>query len=146
MQTTILIAGSRNLPETAANLQRLEAALDEMHCILATQHENWIYPNHILHGGAKGADQLAKQLATKLGARETEIHPDYKSHHPKLAPLKRNDEMIKMADAVIVIYAPNQAQKGGSAYVAQQTIAAGKHLLEVLPDGTTHHTAPNRLF
>ncbi|HFA48072.1 MAG TPA: hypothetical protein ENJ95_03530 [Bacteroidetes bacterium] len=141
-QTTILISGSRKLKETPENLRRLELALDEIHAILATENDNWNYPGRILHGGAKGADQVAGQLARKLGLTE-DIHlPDYDIWNRKYAPLRRNLEMIDEADAVIVIYAPHCVRVGGSGFVASRTAKAGKHLLEVMPDGTRRHTPP----
>lgn len=145
-QTTILIAGSRTLKVTADNLRRLEMALDEIHAILSTQNDCWDYPNHILHGGAKGADQLAGQLAKKLGLQEDVRLPNYEMWNGNWAPLKRNIEMIAEAAAVVVIYAKGKEGQGGSGFVAEKTIAAGKHLLELIPDGTTRHTAPVLLF
>ena len=145
-QTTILISGSRTLKETPTNLKRLEDALDQIHCILATENENWDYPAKILHGGAKGADQLAKQLTAKLQIQEEEHLPDYKMWGGGWAPLKRNLEMIAEVDAVIVIYAKGKVRKGGSGFVAKRTIKAGKHLLELLPDGTNKHTPSAVLF
>jgi hypothetical protein len=145
-QTTILIAGSRTLKETAENLRRLEMALDEIHAILSTQHDRWDYPSLILHGGAKGADQLAGQLARKLNLQEEVRLPNYDMWNGNWAPLKRNLEMIAEAEAVIVIYVKGKAGQGGSGFVAEKTIAAGKHLLELMPDGTTRHTAPVLLF
>lgn len=145
-QTTVLIAGSRKLKATAENLRRLELALDEIHAILATENGNWDYPNCILHGGAKGADQLAGQLAQKLGLKEEVRLPNYDMWNGNWAPLKRNLEMIADADAVIVIYVPHNIRKGGSGFVAEKTTKAGKHLLELMPDGTVKHTAPVLLF
>ena len=145
-QTTILIAGSRTLPETSDNLQRLDHALDEMHAILCTEENMFDFPAHLVHGGAAGADQLAKQLAAALRLQETEIRPDYETYPAKLAPLKRNDEMINMADAVIVFYAPGRERKGGSWHVAENTVKAGKHLLEIFPSGVTRHTPPQRIL
>ncbi len=111
-QTTVLIAGSRKLKATPENLRRLELALDEVHAILATENENWDYPSCIIHGGAHGADQLAGQLAKKLGLKEEIRKPDYGQWNWNWAPLKRNLEMIADAGAVIVIYAPHNIRKG----------------------------------
>lgn len=144
--TTILIAGSRTLKVTSDNLEKLELALDEMHAILVTEDFNWDYPSRLVHGGAIGADQLAKQLAEKLGLHETEMRPDYEKYPGHLAPLKRNDEMIAQADAVIVFYAAGRERKGGSWYVARNTVKATKHLLEIFPSGVTRYTRPERLF
>ena len=145
-QTTILIAGSRALKETSANMNRLEMALDDIHCIMATSQVNWAYPGCILHGGAKGADQLAGQLARNLGLTEKIHLPNYEMHGYPYAPLKRNLEMIAKADAVIVIYAKGKVRQGGSKHVAENAVKAGKYLLELMPDGTIKHTAPAKLF
>jgi hypothetical protein len=139
-QLTVLVSGSRQLPETAENLERLEAALDEIYCQLAIENEQHDYPTHLAHGGAAGADQLAKRLAVKMGLEEIEMKPDYRQHHPKTAPLHRNGELVKLADVTIAWYAPGQVGKGGTADTARKTTAAGKPLLELLPDGTTRWT------
>lgn len=140
----ILIAGSRTLKETPDNLQRLEQALDEMHCILATANDQHDYPTTILHGGAKGADQLAGQLAQKLNLQVKVTRPNYDMWGAGWAPLKRNLEMIEEATAVIVFYAKGKVKKGGSGFVADRTAKANKHLLEIIPDGFNIHTEPKQ--
>lgn len=58
---------------------------------------------HIISGGANGVDTLAEDYADKHRISKTVLRPDY-SRYKKGAPLKRNDEMVEMADEVLVIW------------------------------------------
>ena len=57
----------------------------------------------IVSGGAKGIDTLAKQYAIDNNIKYTEFAPDY-AKFKKGAPLKRNQEIAKYADAVLVFW------------------------------------------
>jgi predicted Rossmann fold nucleotide-binding protein DprA/Smf involved in DNA uptake len=57
----------------------------------------------IVSGGAKGIDMLAKQYAIDNNIKYTEFAPDY-TRFKKGAPLKRNQEIAKYADAVLVFW------------------------------------------
>lgn len=113
----ILITASRKLD---AHHYAALAAVMEAH-----------YPNatEIVHGGARGGDQLAKRYAREKGLKETELRPDYDSHHPKAAPLMRNTELVKLATATLAIYC--DARSGGTLDTATKTLAAGKKLIEL---------------
>ena len=81
----LLIAGSRNL--TDINLEKY-------------------IPNDvdlIISGGAKGIDTLAENYADKKGISKLIMRPKYELYG-KGAPLKRNEEMIKIADQVLVFW------------------------------------------
>lgn len=59
--------------------------------------------DHIIHGGARGVDNSAKRFAAINSIEATEVNPDY-GQYGDSAPLKRNTEMVKMADAVIAVW------------------------------------------
>lgn len=57
----------------------------------------------IISGGAGGIDTLAEQYADAHRISKYILRPKY-NLYGKSAPLKRNEEMIKMADKVLVIW------------------------------------------
>lgn len=57
----------------------------------------------IICGGAKGIDTLAEEYADKHRLSKIILRPKY-SLYRKAAPLKRNDEMIKIADRILVFW------------------------------------------
>ena len=57
----------------------------------------------IISGGAGGIDTLAEQYADAHRISKYIIRPKY-NLYGKAAPLKRNEEMIKMADKVLVVW------------------------------------------
>lgn len=120
----LLITGSRE----GTTEQQVKAAIETA----AAKHGT---PTLILHGGAKGADAHAEKWARENGTPTRIIRPDYTKHHPKAAPLKRNTELVKLADVVAAIYAPGRHGKGGTADTAKKAKAAGKPTLENTPTG-----------
>ncbi len=112
----IMITGSRNTPET--DYQKLAEAI-KRHAPEATE---------ILHGGAIGADQLAKKYATLNGLKETEIKPDYK-RYGRPAPLIRNNQLIEKADKVIAWHAEKKTSRG-TAYTVKMATRKRKMLAE----------------
>ena len=57
----------------------------------------------ILSGGAKGIDTIAEEFADKNKLYKIILRPKY-NLYGKAAPLKRNEELIKMADKVLVVW------------------------------------------
>lgn len=57
----------------------------------------------IISGGAKGIDTVAEEYACANGIEVKILKPDYE-RFGRAAPLKRNDEMVEMADLVIAIW------------------------------------------
>lgn len=84
----IAIIGSRNL--TVRNLGKYIPS----------------YTTEIVSGGAIGIDTCAKEYALKNKIKLTEFLPDY-NKYGKIAPLKRNIEIIKYSDEVIAFWDGN---------------------------------------
>ena len=87
----VLIAGSRNITDYDLSV-----------CV----------PNEttlIISGGAKGVDTLAEEYADKHKISKLILRPDYKKYG-KAAPLLRNEQMVDIADYIIVIW--NGQSKG----------------------------------
>lgn len=70
--------------------------------------------DHIISGGAAGIDTLAEKYADEHRLSKTVLRPKY-SVYKKGAPLKRNKEMIEMADYILAVW-------DGSSHGTKQTI------------------------
>ncbi len=68
----------------------------------------------IISGGAKGVDTLAEKYADEHGYDKIIIKPDYNTYG-RGAPLRRNEEMVELADMVLVIW---DGQSRGTKYTA----------------------------
>lgn len=82
----------------------------------------------IVSGGAKGVDVCARTYAREHGVPFFEFLPDYR-RFGRAAPLKRNDEIIRHADFLLIFW--NGASKG-TQYVIRQCEKCGKPMRVVL--------------
>ena len=132
----LLITGSRAIVENEANFARLEKEIQVR------------YPNvsMLLHGGARGADQLAARFARQYGLAVQVIRPDYQHYPEKLAPLMRNTELVALAGAVMAFYGP-RGRTGGTYDTVKKALARNLPVTELFADGTVRHTpAQLKLF
>ncbi len=84
----------------------------------------------IISGGAKGVDQSAKEYAHQHGIAYTELLPDY-PRFGRAAPLKRNDEIIRRAEFVLIFW---NGHSRGTAKVIRQCEKLGvPHQVHPLP-------------
>ncbi len=81
----VLIAGSRSIKEF------------DIHLYIPKETKL------IICGGASGVDELAEKYADKNKISKFVLRPNYKQYK-RAAPLKRNEEMVEMADLVIVAW------------------------------------------
>lgn len=58
----------------------------------------------IISGGAKGADSMGEVYAASHGFKCLKFKPDYDKYEPKVAPIKRNEEMAKEATEGIIFW------------------------------------------
>lgn len=63
----------------------------------------------IISGGAAGIDTLAENFADKHRLSKIILKPNY-SIYGKAAPIKRNEEMVRMADKILIVW--NGKSKG----------------------------------
>ena len=63
----------------------------------------------IITGGARGIDTLAEKYADEHNIEKLIFRPEY-NKYGKAAPLKRNEEMVNMADEILVVW--NGASRG----------------------------------
>jgi len=127
----LLITGSRKLED----METLKQVIQE----LESRTEQKI--TMLLHGGAKGADTLAQEWADENKIKTHVIKPDYEKHYPKIAPLIRNKELVKLADCTLALYV-TETRSGGTGHTATQTTNAGKPLYEKFQTGKLKYTAP----
>ncbi|MBP3347441.1 MAG: hypothetical protein J6L92_01655 [Clostridia bacterium] len=57
----------------------------------------------VISGGADGIDRLAEQYADKHHLSKYILRPRYDLYR-RAAPLKRNEQMVELADSVLVIW------------------------------------------
>ena len=57
----------------------------------------------IITGGAEGVDTIAENYADRHRLSKYILRPSY-NIYGRVAPLKRNEQMVDMADAVLVIW------------------------------------------
>ena len=57
----------------------------------------------IISGGASGVDRLAEEYADLHHLSKCVLRPRY-DQYGRAAPLKRNEQMVEMADAVLIIW------------------------------------------
>ena len=57
----------------------------------------------VISGGAEGMDRLAERYADLHRLSKVILRPCY-NRYGRSAPLRRNEEMVEMADAVLVIW------------------------------------------
>ena len=57
----------------------------------------------IITGGAKGIDALAERYADSHRLSKTVMRPKYEKYG-KAAPLKRNEDMVDLADRILVVW------------------------------------------
>jgi hypothetical protein len=92
----LVICGSRSIRD-----QDLVEHLIELY---ATElSENGKFVSEVIEGGAKGVDEIAGLWACKKNIPVTVIEPQWRIHGLAAGPI-RNEEMVKLGDAVIAIW------------------------------------------
>jgi len=95
MATKFMVCGSRSITDKEKIFAQLESFWNTQ---LNSSSEIVV-----VEGGAKGVDTIAGEWATSKGF-EIEVHkPDYKKY-ARGAPIRRNEEMVKISDIVLVLW------------------------------------------
>lgn len=112
MKTThrVAVIGSRGAQPTARNYMKIVNFL--------TEHN----ATEVVTGGAKGADQLAENVAEELGLKLTIYYPDYK-RWKRSAPHLRNDEILANCEEVLALW---DGESRGTASVMNKAEKLGK--------------------
>ena len=85
----------------------------------------------IISGGARGVDTSAREYANAHGIPLTEVLPDYKKYPGRVAPLKRNIEIIDMADLVLAFW---DGKSRGTKFVIDKCHEMGRSLIVYTPE------------
>ena len=85
----------------------------------------------IITGGAKGIDTLAEQYADQHKISKFIIRPRY-DLYGRAAPIKRNQEMVDMADAVLIIW---DGKSKGTKSTEQYARKIQKQVFVVMAEG-----------
>ena len=85
----------------------------------------------IISGGAEGIDTLAEQYADLRRISKYILRPRY-DLYGRAAPLKRNEQMVDLADAVLVIW---DGRSKGTQYTIKYTKKKNKPITVVQTDG-----------
>jgi hypothetical protein len=111
------------------NKQTTTACLDEV--LQAYPGAVWI------HGGAQGFDTQVAEYATAHGIRQLVLRPAYRIHPAKLAPLKRNVQIVDSSNVLVACY--DGRWRGGTLYTISYAEKQGKPVMYVdcLPQVTT---------
>ncbi len=86
----------------------------------------------IVSGGASGVDTLAKEFAQRKGLRFTEFLPEYHLCG-RSAPLKRNENIVKYADAGIALW---DGCSKGTEYTIKCFKKANKKITVIIKEGS----------
>ena len=83
----------------------------------------------IISGGASGIDSLAEQYADACRLSKYIVRPCYELYG-RAAPLKRNEKMVDMCDAVLVIW---DGHSKGTQYTIKYTKRSNKPITIIVP-------------
>ncbi len=87
------------------------------------------YPDAVwVCGGAKGFDTQVKDFGELYGHTMIIILPKYNLYpnYPKIAPLKRNEEIVKMSDVMVALW--DGRKDGGTIYTIRYAKSKGKEI------------------
>jgi predicted Rossmann fold nucleotide-binding protein DprA/Smf involved in DNA uptake len=85
----------------------------------------------VISGGANGIDHLAEQYADQHRLSKYIIRPRYEKYG-RAAPIKRNEEMVELADAVLVVW---DGHSKGTQYTLQYAKKRNKQVTLVQFEG-----------
>jgi predicted Rossmann fold nucleotide-binding protein DprA/Smf involved in DNA uptake len=82
----------------------------------------------IITGGADGIDTLAEKLADEMRLSKLIMRPQY-NLYGRAAPLKRNEKMVELCDAALIIW---DGKSKGTKYTAEYAKKLGKSVILVI--------------
>lgn len=121
----ILITGSRNFGSRPGDEALMSNTLWHIQRMLIDQGARDIT---LVHGAARGADQLAGQIGNALSMR-IETHPAQWNTYGKRAGLIRNQEMVNAGADVVLAFPVGESR--GTRHCMRQAHAAGLTVINV---------------
>lgn len=113
----LLIAGSRSI--TSFDLEKYIPSGVEL----------------VISGGARGIDTLAEQYADAHGLEKLIVCPRYEIYG-RVAPIKRNEEMVDACDAVLAIW---DGESKGTRHTLNYARKKGKKIIEIIVESKKDH-------
>lgn len=110
----VIIAGSRSLTAVAA--------IDETEAAIAA---SGFTITEVVSGGARGPDDIGECWANERGIPLTRFVPEYQGINDRYAPLRRNQNMVDYADALIAVW---DGASRGTADVIRRAQRKGLHV------------------
>ncbi len=107
----LAIIGSRGIDDAGF----IEQKLDEYAAQLRI--------NSIVSGGAKGVDSIAEAWAKRNGIQTIILKPDYENYEPQIAPLLRNEDIVKACDLLVAFW---DGKSRGTDYTVRAARKANK--------------------
>ena len=83
----------------------------------------------LISGGADGIDKLAEEYADAHKISKLILRPNY-ARYGRGAPLKRNEKMVDICDAVLAVW---DGKSRGTAHTVRYAKAQGKQVTVLIP-------------
>jgi len=112
----VLIAGSRSITD----YETVKTAIKK----------SGFFIHELVSGGAAGVDKLGEKWANENLIPVKRFLPDWKTHGKKAGPI-RNSEMVKVAEAAIIIW---DGSSRGTKDTLDKIQKAGKQVFIYVPD------------
>jgi len=108
--TVVMVCGSRSIKSYKVVTDAIEAAPFSI--------------DRVIHGDAEGVDTSADVYCTLADIPARGVSPDYKkfSDKPAYAPIARNKQLVKRADAIIAI---QEGKSSGTQHVLEYALEDG---------------------
>lgn len=85
----------------------------------------------IISGGARGMDTVAERYADSHSIPKLIIRPRY-DRYGRGAPLRRNEEMVDLCDAVLAVW---DGESRGTKYTLNYALTRNKKIIEIVVGG-----------
>ncbi len=128
----ILVCGDRNWTD----YNKVRATLDKLakeHSIYYNPDDNWLPSDlTIIHGGARGADDMAGQWAIVNWVGHLEVFPANWEKHGRAAGPIRNQQMLDDGQPdLVVAFHPDLSKSKGTADMVKRAKKAGVPVMEI---------------
>lgn len=110
----VIVAGSRSITDQALVTHAIQESPFEV--------------QKIIHGNAEGVDKCAGRYGLLNDLSVHEVPPDYEKYSYDLAPLKRNEEMVEMGEALIAVWGHSDDDNelsSGTEHIIKEAVEQG---------------------
>jgi hypothetical protein len=92
------------------------------------------YPDAIwIHGGAPGFDTQVEEFPRQgLTRPNITLRPDYKRYEPRVAPLRRNEDIVHLSGLIVALY--DGRETGGTAFTVRYARSIGVPVIVLEPE------------